>query len=312
MNPLISVVVCTYNRANILGLCLQSLAEQTVDKSLYEVIVIDNNSTDSTANVVEGFLHAHSNYRSARETAQGIAHARNRGWQIAQGHYVGYIDDDCRATEDWLQIARATIEEFQPVQIGGVALAYYLYPKPAWFQDRYATFLLEGEQTRLTTAHEYFPTMNVFFRRTMFEQIGGFRTDLGMVGKTIAYGEDTEIMIRMRAMLPHEKIYYVPALRIYHLTRPEKFSWQWNIRRSFADGRYSFRLFGSNYIASLPFEKVMLEFWREVLRLFYDMCLRVWRRDRVRHPFWQNYFYEIILPRVSRLGTLYEHLTGAK
>ena len=101
-SPLISVVVCTFNRADLLETSLEALDEQILESSEYEVIVVDNNSTDNTLNVVEELCNRLTSLRYCFEPNQGLSHARNRGWREAMGEYVAYIDDDCKVPGQWL------------------------------------------------------------------------------------------------------------------------------------------------------------------------------------------------------------------
>ena len=94
-SPLISAVICTYNRADLLAGAIESLLEQTLNPAHREIIVVDNASTDGTRAVVEQF--APDGVRYVLETRQGLGYARNRGWQEARGEFVAYIDDDARA-----------------------------------------------------------------------------------------------------------------------------------------------------------------------------------------------------------------------
>lgn len=103
----ISVVVCTFNRADILPLALQSLCEQTPHHDQTEIIVVDNNSPDNTRQVVDEFIEKYPNIRYCFEPIQGLSHARNRGWREARGEYVGYLDDDAKAPPEWLHSAIA-------------------------------------------------------------------------------------------------------------------------------------------------------------------------------------------------------------
>ena len=102
MTIVLSIIVCTYNRESLLPLCLQSLTDQAIDKRLYEVIVVNNNSTDGTQEVAESFAEMSKNLRVVLERRQGLSHARNRGWMEAQGKFVAYIDDDAIAWPDWI------------------------------------------------------------------------------------------------------------------------------------------------------------------------------------------------------------------
>jgi len=106
-DPFISVVVCTHNRATLLGQALESLVGQTLNAARYEIIVVNNCSTDDTPGIVERFKGSRTIplLRSVDEPALGLGHARNRGWQVAQGEYVAFMDDDARADSHWLEQA---------------------------------------------------------------------------------------------------------------------------------------------------------------------------------------------------------------
>ena len=97
----LSVIICTYNRVELLGKCVNSLMTQTARKENYEIIVIDNNSTDNTADLIRKIKIINSNLRYVKEANQGLSYARNRGWKEAKGEYIAYIDDDCKADNNW-------------------------------------------------------------------------------------------------------------------------------------------------------------------------------------------------------------------
>ena len=97
--PIISVIICTYNRAELLSTALQTLCEQTTNKSRYEIIVVDNHSQDNTHAVFEDVRHRYPNLRYCMEKRQCLSHARNRGWRESQGIYVAYIDDECKVPD---------------------------------------------------------------------------------------------------------------------------------------------------------------------------------------------------------------------
>src|SRR5690349_3554566 len=92
----VTVVVCTFNRASLLIGCLSRLAEQAGPQTASEVLVVDNNSSDNTTESVKPFCERYAWFRLAVENKQGLAQARNRGWQEARGEYVAFIDDDAR------------------------------------------------------------------------------------------------------------------------------------------------------------------------------------------------------------------------
>src|SRR3990167_5510795 len=102
--PKISVVVPTYNRCESLIKALQSIADQTgIDKADYEIIVVDNNSTDKTKEIVEGFKRAFpGNLIYLFEQRKGKTFALNKGIESTRGEIIAMTDDDCVADRNWL------------------------------------------------------------------------------------------------------------------------------------------------------------------------------------------------------------------
>ena len=105
--PLISAIICTYNREQYLGLAIDSLLQQ--DFAEFEVIVVDNASTDGTRQVVEARL-PHAKLRYIYEPITGLSVARNTGAKIAQSSILAYLDDDAIATPQWLRVLYSAYE----------------------------------------------------------------------------------------------------------------------------------------------------------------------------------------------------------
>ena len=122
---MISVIICTYNRADLLTDVLQTVCEQTLERSEYEVIVVDNNSTDDTSAVSHTFVARYSNVRYCFEPQQGLSHAPNRGWREARGDVVIYLDDDCIVPYGTQVVASEIIEQHFPDLFGGPFEPFY-------------------------------------------------------------------------------------------------------------------------------------------------------------------------------------------
>ena len=101
----ISVIIATHNRADLLSIALESVARQTLDPTRYEVIVVDNASTDKTAALVKQMSTGMPQLRYIAEERLGLSWARNAGLAAAQSPYVAYLDDDARAEPIWLEDA---------------------------------------------------------------------------------------------------------------------------------------------------------------------------------------------------------------
>ncbi len=299
--PLISVVVCTYNRAALLAQALDTLCAQTLDPALYEVLVIDNNSTDDTRATVERFA---PRVRHVIETSQGLSHARNRGWREARGMYVAYTDDDCKLPPDWLATAHRVIDERAPAALGGPYFAFYMTPKPAWFKDSYASHD-QGDEARVLGPDEYLDGGNVFVRRDVLVALGGFDPGLGMAGKRVAYGEETDLIKRLRAADPDALVWYDPALYVLHLVKPHFMSLRWLVRQRFAGGRDWYKL---SHSASPPSKsrRAVLQSLRQLgyhgVQFGLDLARGLLRRDQAQYPTFQNYLYERGFRRVFQMG----------
>ena len=304
--PVLSVVVCTYNRADLLGDALKSLCEQTVETSRYELIVVDNNSRDNTREIIEGFCSRYPNVRYCLEEVQGLSHARNRGWREARGGYVAYVDDDCKVPDGYLAAALSVLDRLSPAVFGGPHYGYYNSPKPRWWKERYGSF--EPSQTAVDLAHgDYLQGNNIILRRELLEATGGFDSRYGMVGEKIAYAEETELQKRVRSMWPDEVIRYDPKVYVWHLVRPEKMTLRWNVASYFQVGRYSFRLFedGSLQACKAPRMRLLGRAVITTLRLLGGILLALVWRDRKRFPYLENYLYETSFMHIQTLGSIY-------
>jgi glycosyltransferase involved in cell wall biosynthesis len=247
--PLISVVVCTYNRAALLANCLQSLAEQTLNPHSFEVIVVNNNSTDYTKQVAKGYLDKYNNFRIVDEHRQGLSHARNRGWQEAQGKYVAFIDDDANATLDWLELIIHAFENVcpQPASVGGEICPRFEAPPPSWFTEDLELRSWGDKAGFLSppVSQFGFSGSNMAFPKHVIEDFGGFNTSFGMKGNEIGLGEEAHLYFRMHQS--HAPLWYDPAIRVHHWTPVRNTTMLYRAKRAFCAGRSRARIVGSTF-----------------------------------------------------------------
>jgi glycosyltransferase involved in cell wall biosynthesis len=223
---LISVVICTYNRDKFLPLALESLAKQSLDPSLWELILIDNNCTDNTAIIAKSFIDAHPKLHCTYylEMAQGLSHARNRGIVMARGTYISFIDDDAVACPDYLCEIQSFIKTYpDSTLIGG-----RIYPRFEGLEPRWISPLLMpifstldlGDQEKKLSGKRYPVGANMIFRRSIFDTIGLFNPELGRVGKNMMGGEEKDIYLRIIKVGGH--IYYAPKPFVHHIIPIER------------------------------------------------------------------------------------------
>lgn len=229
---LVSVIVCTYNRAQLLKNCLQSLYKQSIDNKHYEVIVVDNNSIDDTEKVVNRFSRDYSSVRFVTEKNQGLSYARNRGWKEARGTYVAYIDDDAIANPDWIGQIVQFIKSHPEVNVfGGPYDRFFHNPFPDWLPENYGTLNLGNKIKLLNQKNEWLSGSNIVFNKSILEKYGGFVTNLGMKGDKILYGEETELLVRLKKV--GESIYYVPTISVKHLVADYKLRFWWLVNNNY-------------------------------------------------------------------------------
>jgi glycosyltransferase involved in cell wall biosynthesis len=304
---LISVVICTYNRANLLANALSSTCKQTVRSSLYEVIVVDNNSNDQTGTVADDFCARYRNVRYVYERMQGLSHARNRGWREAVGTYVAYMDDDCVVPPNWLEVAKHIIESVSPGVFGGPYFVFYDAPPPRWFKDAYGSFQV-GLDARFLGKQEYLRGGNIFFRRSLIESLGGFNPFLGMAGRKMAYGEETALLQRIRAKAKDETVYYDPALFVHHLVHARKMKLKWIIAHHFVSGRYAYLTLGEKrrFPGVSVYAAAAIAF--SIVAFLFEIMRGLVSRDSRQYPYFENYFYERACRYIQSLGGHTEQL----
>jgi glycosyltransferase involved in cell wall biosynthesis len=237
-------VICTYNRCDLLVLALESLCRQSLSPERYEILVVDNASTDATRDVVE---EARSTYPQHRirylyEAVPGLAVARNAGLAQAVAPLVAYLDDDAKAPPDWLERALSLpkILDSMPICIGGPIAPFYTSPVPAWFRDRYESRSW-GEVARWLRVAESFSGSNMIWDRRSLLEAGGFDTSRGVKGGLLSLGEETVVFERIWKQDPAAKFYYDPALVVEHWVPQSKMTVGYQLRRAFARGRDSAR-----------------------------------------------------------------------
>jgi glycosyltransferase involved in cell wall biosynthesis len=239
----ITVVICTYNRAALLRRALGSLAAMRVPPDLgWEIVVVDNNSSDDTPAVVrEAADRGGLPCRYLFEGRQGKSHALNAGVRAAAGEIIALTDDDVLVHEGWLAAIRRAFAENDCLAAGGRIVARWSHPRPRWYVDsgphKLTTVIVEYDRGDVLRPVQEAPFgANQAFRRAAFERYGMFDTRLGRVGARLTSGEDTEMCQRL--LDAGETILYIPDAIVYHPVEAERLrrryfrSWYWHAGRS--------------------------------------------------------------------------------
>jgi len=236
----ISAVICTLNRAAYLAKAVESLINQTYPKEYYEIIVVDNGSTDNTREVVEKFSQL-ARIRYIYEPIKGLCQARNTGWQAAGGKYVAYLDDDAIACPHWLEKMMKAFETGKPApaSVGGRVVPIWESERPAWLEEQMlgAYAIVDwGKKARFfkPSSPEHHVGCNVAYKREVLQECGGFNVNLGRKGKNLLSND--EHLIRKYMDSHGLAIYYDPEILVDHLVPKERLTRRFMLRRHFWQG----------------------------------------------------------------------------
>ena len=201
--PVVTVVMPTYNRAQLLGDAVRSVLAQDAPPP-YEFVVVDNNSKDDTRAVVEALIPASGGrLRYVFEGRQGASHARNAGVAAARGEFVAFTDDDVRTSPTWVaEIHRAFVQHPWAEFVGGRVYARWPGPVPAWLtRDHWSPLALidyGDEPFRVDLDRPVcLVTANVAARRATFDRVGPFDPARQHARGAVAASEDHEWELRV-------------------------------------------------------------------------------------------------------------------
>ena len=177
--PSVSVIVCSYNGGRTLARCLESLGKLSYPN--YEVILVDDGSTDNTAEIAARF----PNVRYIHQTNHGLSHARNTGAAAAKGNVFAYTDSDCMADPDWLYYLIGTLTSGDYAGVGGPNVS-----PPARNSIQACVAAAPGGPSHVLltdTVAEHIPGCNMAFYRWAFENVGGFDPEYLKAGDDVDF-----------------------------------------------------------------------------------------------------------------------------
>ena len=233
----ISAVITTYNRCEMLAMALEALLGQKAGGVRYEVVVVDNNSTDNTRATIEALIaKGHANLRYVFEPKQGIAYGRNAGMAAARGDIIAFTDDDVVVTDNWIAVIKRAFDENPDVEyIGGKILPDWTEPPPKWLTvDHWWPLALldRGDKRFYIDASNplCLPTANASFRRELFSRIGLFSPEFS--GR-----EDHELFVRL--WQAGGQGLYEPDLVVMARVQPERLLKSYHHRWNTTTGKFN-------------------------------------------------------------------------
>ncbi|MEJ5351534.1 MAG: glycosyltransferase [Melioribacteraceae bacterium] len=219
--PLVSVIICTYNREKYLPSALHSLKNQTVDKKKYEIIIVNNNSTDNTEEISKRFIKENPelNIKYVVETQKGLSAARNRGIKESDGEIIIFIDDDAEVTPNYVEEAIKFFQTYDDVDaMGGKIIPKYEDGKePEWMSIFLWGLVTKSDWGNKIRKYPYSKSpygCSMALRKNALYDVGMFNEQL------IFRSEDKYIFFQLKR---HKKKYlYNPNFIVFHNVSKER------------------------------------------------------------------------------------------
>ena len=234
---LLTVAIPTYNRADFLRQTLAGIALQVFTRGPFEVLVIDNNSTDHTRAVVAEFAGADPAPRHVFETRQGLDHARNRAITEARGEVIVFADDDILMRPDWLaQLAAPLLADSSRRigAVGGEVTPVFPDGRPDWVAPWHGPLAFRADAGPLESRHSPMGA-NLAFPRWVFDKLGAFHTALDRAAGNYFSGGDSEMIRRVRAA--GLEVWFAPAAAVEHQMPASRTTFRYAARHAFDSAR---------------------------------------------------------------------------
>jgi glucosyl-dolichyl phosphate glucuronosyltransferase len=239
---ILSIVICSYNRASYISDALDSLYHQSAGLHNFEAIIVDNNSTDNTADVFKKWRASHVNgsFTYSTETKQGASFARNTGAAAAKGKWLCFMDDDAIANSNYVENIIKHIEtKPDAIGFGGRIIPKYIPSEPEWMSYYVSSLVgnFDYAPTACTFENGKYPLeSNMIVRKDIYDSIGGFNTNLpGVVGTLRIGGEGKELFYKILAL--GHTLYYDPSICVHHVIEVKKLTPEYMYRVASGIGR---------------------------------------------------------------------------
>lgn len=216
---MISIIICTYNRDQYIYQCLSRIANNKT-RFDWEIILINNNSTDNTQSECERFKKEYpaANYYYFIEYTAGLSYARNRGIRESHGDWFLFLDDDSMVSNDYIENLGNWLIKYPDIgAFGGAIKPLFENETPAWLSSwsmGFVSALDLGNDVKIFGKDKYPIGANMGISRKTINQVGGFNTSLGRTKDLLLGGEEKDIFMRIR--IAGYPIYYLPNIEVQH------------------------------------------------------------------------------------------------
>lgn len=294
----ITIAICTYNRGGIIHKCIQSIYNQNISNIFFELLIVNNNSSDNTEQVVLEFADKFPNYKYVIEVEPGLSNARNRAINDASFDWIAYFDDDVVLKPDYIGRALKIIESHKFDCFGGKYIPLYLKPKPKWIPSSYHKNSNADSIKSITQLFDdnVIAGNNMVFNKAKLIELGGFDKNLGMIENEVKYGEDN--LIQKRFLANNYTLGFDPLLLVEHIVMPHKLKLTWQLHSIYSHSRDRAKIEKTS-ISKTQFFKILI---KSILQIP-EKSIKIFSTNY----YWQNVVIEILRPILHAYAK-----TGAK
>lgn len=237
---LVSIIICTHRseRYEDLEEAINSLLSQSYNN--LEIIVVVDGNKELYDKILKRGIEVDN--ITLNEKNLGLSESRNRGMKEAKGDIIAFFDDDAVADKNWIKELVRMYEEREAIAAGGKLLPKWVSKKPKFLPEEYYWLIgatHKGFPDGVTEVRNTFGS-NISFKADVLKTLGGFRGEMGVKGKGLLQGEETELCERMRDKFGRGVVYNPNAI-VYHKVFPERLKMRFLLRRAFWQG-YSKRV----------------------------------------------------------------------
>jgi glycosyltransferase involved in cell wall biosynthesis len=233
----VTVAVVTFNRSRYLRETLAGLVRQDYPADGWDLLVIDNNSTDDTRDVVASFMASTPSPRRVVETRPGLDHGRNRAIEEARGDVIALVDDDIIVEPDWLAqlVAPFSSQSSHSIGVvGGEVVPVFPDGIPAWLEGSHRPLRFRLDPGPLP-ADQAPMGANFAFPKWVFARFGNFDTQLDRQGSKLFGGGDSNMIRRIRSA--GLEAWFVPGAKVLHQIPAARLTLSYALRHAFDSAR---------------------------------------------------------------------------
>lgn len=281
----LSVALSTYNRSSVLHNALEKLACQQTHGINYEVLVVDNNSTDDTKEVIASFVERDPHFRYVFEKRQGLSYARNAAIEAARSDLIVFCDDDVEASPSWIQKNFEASVRFPDADyIGGRVLPIWGGPVPSWVRQTMAPFALSdlGDEPFVVAPQKPHCLVgaSLAVRRRAFAKAGLFSIETQRVKNSIGSTEDFDWQMKVWAQGGHGV--YVPDIVCATEVPRDRLVKSYHRRWHLGHGKFNAIARRPDWEGKRRFLGVPMFMYRQSLEVLLKMAKSFMRWDRVQ------------------------------